>query len=577
MAYSVFGKIHDTDGNAVEGVVILPYFKKVDSGSDDSKWSDDTYSTDSDGYYSYSPEDDCLLGSEGVYKKNKDKFYCTYVLGGGESKDSLDLQQAMFHAHTIPNNDDIEINLTLEDIRTPLIDSSVMPDATLTQHEYTMSENSHADLSWKSADYGDDRSQKLLYDSVSIFDGHQVIDTLYRWDEIDERTVANSSSNKYSFKVAGDYTLGLTVREKWNTEVILSKDVRVKYNEPNVDFDWNPGALVVGNVEVTFTNNTTDLDDRSGDPYTYKWTIIDEDLDGNDTTAIVDNAELSDKPTHTFDSPGTKTIKLLCYWNDGFDDQTVEISRDIEVIEYDVSPAIQWNEPKDRDDEVTVTDATDDPNDVMKDWDITINDYYAKYNPDNENYGDDTTDNTITLEDNDKGGSVTHKFQSFEKHELETTVEYSTGWETKRKTVKNNINPSKYEVNAAIKQDGSLLGKVESTYTSNCSGDKDKMISETWSWDDVDLDDNSNVTTRDDADANSEQKFTYQYPSRKPYSAKDGSTEENKNKKVTLNVRYDDGWEDNKSSSSISYFEATTYEISMDINVRENIDGYTHG
>jgi len=589
MSYSVYGYVYDENGDPVEGVTVLPYFMKKDSGSDDSKWSDEKYETDSNGYYSYSPEDSCLLGSEGVCKKGVDYFYCTYMLGGEENIDSLDLTDAMFHSHKIPNDDDLQIDITLLAKLNPIIDSHSFPDAILTQHEYSMSEVSYCDTSWHSADKGEDRSQKLIYDLVDIFDGHQLIDTVYTWDEVDDREIDNNSSDSYTFTTADDYTLKIKVREKWNTYTQVTKDIRIKYNEPNVDFDWTPvqtndwdGSKIKGQEEITFHNNTTDLDDRTKDNYTFKWEIEDANQDDSDNSDTYADKDVDFEPTKKFQSEGTKTIKLTCYWNDGFDDQEVSISKEINIYPFTILPEFEFNNPIDRGIEVVLTDKTDDPDEVFSKLVFHVDDYYEKYNPDNPNYGDDTTDNAADSDDLNLGDEFKHNFQAKDNHLLRLTVTYSDGWKDVDSVLEYTLNPDEHILEANISSDPEGLlyyGKNEVTWknsSTTANGDAaNRQIDADWEWNDKDGDDD-HITTRSGEDWDSDQKFTFQYPSRKPFSAVDGDTDYNYNKNVSINVRYDNGWNDVTRNSYNINVEASPYEIQGSISYECNVDNYTH-
>ena len=73
--YSIFGYLKDKNCNPIANARVMPYFKKVDSGSSTSKWSSSPYYTDSQGYYTFDIEDLQLLGVTGAYKKGTDKVY----------------------------------------------------------------------------------------------------------------------------------------------------------------------------------------------------------------------------------------------------------------------------------------------------------------------------------------------------------------------------------------------------------------------------------------------------------------------------------------------------------------------
>jgi len=573
MGFSCYGYVYDADGNAVEGVKVLPYFKKVDSGSDDSKWSDEYYETDSNGYYSYSPEDNALLTSEGSYKKGSDHFYCAYVMGGGETIDSLDLNYAMFHDYEIPSADDIQVDITLLPVRSPVIDSYSFPDAVLTQHEYQMSEESYTDTSWESADKGEDRSQKLTYDLVDIFDGHQLIDTVYSWGEPDDREIANNSSDSYKFIEAGDYTLKIKVREKWNTYTEVTKDVRVKYNEPVLDFDWTPtqtndweGAKIKGTEEITFRNKSTCLDDRLSDPYTYKWTIEDKNQDDSDNTQVVDDAKYDDEPKHQFQSAGDKTVTLKCYWNDGFEDKEVEISKTISIYPYRIIPEFTWSAtPHNRGQEIEFDPSgTSGDTDRISKYDWVIPDRYPA--PDNDNglytfaddedsvFGEGSSDNTQEV-DNTYEITDTEKpkikFHSVVDEDVKVTITYNDGWKDVTDEITKTTSKEKYTVTPAIViSDKAPKGRdKEVTHTNNSSeytqDDTDIGYTIDWYVDDEYKECNLDNPNPGEITDNSEELLDKDKDTEMKHNYQNTDTHT-----VKLVVRYDDGWQRQEVSTT---------------------------
>jgi len=563
MGYSVYGVIKDEAGNKLDGVTVLPYFQKVDSGSDDSRWSTEKYTSDANGYYTYSCEDDNILGSEGIYKKTSDKFYTAYMLGGGENIDSLDLTDAVFHQHVIPNDDDLEINITMEPKRVPIIDSYSFPDATLTQHNYTMTEDSYTNTSWLEHDYGEDTSQKLTYDNVAMFDGHQLIDTTYTWHEIEDREITNNTNDSYSFLASGNYTLKMRVKEKWDTFTEVSKDITIKYNEPIMDFSWTPtetndwdGSKIKGQELITFHNDTTCLDDRLSDPYYYKWIIEDENQDGSDNTQTID-AEYADEPTHAFQSEGTKKITLICYWNDGFDDLEVQDVQYIDIYPFTIVPEFTWDaEPRNRNQDVTFDPAnTSGDTDKISRYDWTMEDNYPA--PDTDLYTFDvdetslfdegSSDNTQSVDNAYDIGDTEKpvvKFHSLDTKQVTVVITYSDGWKDVTDTITHTVTPVKYDVTPSFTiSDVAPQGRavqVDCTNTSSEYSQDGFDIGYTidWSTDDeykaCNLDnpnpgaDTDNSETNLDLDKDTLLSHNYQ------------NTDEHT---VELTIRYDDGYQ----------------------------------
>lgn len=712
MGYSVYGKVYDEDCNPIAGVKILPYFKKVDSESDTSRWSTEWYESDAYGYYSYSPEDSNLLTSEGSYKKTKDKFYTVYIYPD-EDKDSLTLERASFHEHTLPSADDLELDIVVEATRSPVISAHTFPNAVLTQHDYTMSESSYADTGWISYSCGSDTSQKLAYDNIGIFDGHQLINTIYGWSEIGDREVVNNSNDSYAFVQAGNYILSITAREKWDTETTLTQAVQVKYNEPIMDFSWTPtetnNGLIKGQELIVFHNDTTCLDDRLSEPYRYKWEIEDYNQDASGNNQTVDNALYTDEPTHSFQSEGTREITLTCYWNDGFEDKVVSVTKQISIYPFDIVPKFNWDviSPNNRsqdvtfspdittgdvtqiikydwvlednypattatlytfgvgetskfaegsadnttnvdntytiedtqypvvkfhssvtkshnlvityydgwknvtkevdntmdmttytlapeitldskspisyEEEVIITNTTVDSEVLQYDVDWFINDYYAKYNPANPQYGLANELNSKEYLAQVPTNTQTHNFQSKENHVVELTIRFDNGWQRETVDTATTLTPIEYTITPAITSDippvdNGFIGKIEVNYSNDSIGDGiARMIEEDWTFNDKLQDSSDVLTIREDQVVNILQPFVWQTPSRKPYSAIDGSTEQNINKDVILSIRYNNGWEDNKYVETTNQYEATPYEVSSEITYQCNVEGHNHG
>jgi hypothetical protein len=162
---------------------------------------------------------------------------------------------------------------------------------------------------------------------------------------------------------------------------------------------------------------------------------------------------------------------------------------------------------------------------------------------------------------------------------------FDNGWQREKVSVSDTIDPTEYELSIEIDTDpdpvnNGFVGKVEVEYFVVCTNENgdccSRTIEEDWTWNDKEMDGTDHITIREDQTPYEHQKFTYQYPSRKPYSADNGATSQNINKEVNVVVRYDNGWEDDKTISADASFEATPYEISSNITYECNVDNYSH-
>ena len=489
MAYSVYGyiKYKDSGDNCTEAdkAKVYPYFYKVDSDSSDPQWADPEYDADDNGYYSLSLEDDQFLGTDAAYKRGKDRIFLAVVWNSNdrddEDRDGTTFTHATFFDHLTTSDDSNEVNLDIYPKRAPVMDSHTFPDTDLlTQHEYTMSEISHANYTWQDGDcYDNSTAQKYTYSLVEIFDGHQLIDTIYDWGDSTANEVANSTSDTHTYTKAGNYTQTITVREKWNTQTSISQDVTVKYNEPIVDFDWSPtetndwqGPRIKGQEEITFHNKSSDLDNRTWDSdtwgdetYTYDWVIEDKNQDSSDNTDSYNNKDHDYEPTKKFQSAGTKKVTLTCHWNDGFDDYTKSVTKEIEIYPFDIVPDFTWdNTPRNRGEDITFDpSSTYGDTDNIKKYDWIIEDSYPAPDEDNGYYTFSQDDDSVFDEgspDNTKEVDNTYNIDSTENPKVKfhsrgdknvtVTITYDDGWKDVTKSLTKVITPVAYVVDPAF-------------------------------------------------------------------------------------------------------------------------------
>ena len=477
--YGVFGYVKATDGTIVTNAKVYPYFKKVSAAAPVSKWADTPYITSNLGYYSFNLGDNSLIGTESNIVKGTDKIYLAIVWNknnvNDQDKNSLTFTHCLFIEHTTINEDFVEINLTIEPKRLPILDTlTFSSNSLLTRTNYTISEKSHADYTWKNlTPYNTNQiSQKLNFDLVPIFDGHQMIDTIYDWGE-NIFNKPNSSNSMYQYQIAGIYNTCVTVREKWNTELKTCQQVTVKYNKPMPDFNWTPtvtnnweGAKIKGTELITFTNLSSDIDNRTKDSlkwgletYYYQWIITDTNLDGSSNTKTYSSKDWYFKPTHQFQSPGTKNITLNVFWNDGFADYVETITKQIIIEPFTIIPNFTWDKiPKHRNDSVTFTsNTTGDTNKIIKyNWIIEdnypspITDLYTFKSNETSIFGEGSPDNLIRLDNTYYKETIINntsvKFHSTEVKTIKLIITYHNGWEEVQKEISKDLTPVKYSV-----------------------------------------------------------------------------------------------------------------------------------
>lgn len=575
--YTIYGTVKDANCNVIKNAKVYPYFKKVDSNSPDSKWSDQPYTTDDFGYYSVNLGDNVLLGSEAGFKKGTDKIYLAIVYNSGDVNDqtmeSLTFTDALFIEHVTILEDSVEVNLNISPKRLPVVTAHTFPDAALlTRHNYTMDEDSYSDYTWTTNGcYDVSTSQKLTYDLVDIFDGHILTTTLYDWAEPAVRTVANNSSDVYQYDIAGVYDISITVRELWNTEVVLTKTVTVKYNLPVPEFNWTPtetnnwaGSKLKGQELITFHNLSSDIDNRTYDStkwgtetYTYKWTITDALQDGTDNTKVYDNKDYAYEPTHAFQSAGVKTITLLMYWNDGFDDHTVEVSRTITIHAFDIIPDFNWDilNPTRRNQDITFNpDLTTGDTDVISryDWDMedsypaSETNLYTFKDTDTSIFSEGSSDNTVVVDnsyDIDNTQYPVVKFHSVIPKNITLTIYYSDGWKTVTETITKTLTPVKYIVTPDFSiSDSTPMGRnVNVIFDNTTSYIRDTFhLAYTIDWELEDSYSTCNLDNPDSGNIHDNSDSLYDQVHDTTLTHYFQST---LNHNVVLTIRYDDGWQ----------------------------------
>jgi len=486
MAYNVYGTVRYKDSTGVCKTArgyVLPYFKKVAASSSNSKWSDTPYGIEPTGYYSFDLNDNQMLKVTGVYDKTKDKIYIAVYWKLGDllqkSKDGVDITHAAFVDHQMIQGDGAEINIDLWNVRTPVVQTSALPaNDILTRTTYTMSEKSITDTTWYAAQCSPaptvQTSQKLAYDTVPIFDGHQFLPTIYDWDEIATRTKNPSSteltntSDTYQFQVAGVYTISMTIREKWNTQVILSKTVTVRYNEPVPNFNWTPtltnnwnGPKLKGQEEITFNNTSSDIDGRTSTVYTYNWVIEDKNYDGSDNTKTYNNQSLTYKPKHKYQSPGTKKITLTINWNDGFIDKQISVEKTLEIFPFTIVPKFTNVPlvPENRGQDVTFDPSlTTGDTDRIFQYDWVINDHW---NPtvarrraftvaEPSKWMEGSSNPALSVNNQRLFTDVENpviRYHSDDDETASVTIHYYNGWVNETNSITNTITKSTYTLN----------------------------------------------------------------------------------------------------------------------------------
>lgn len=588
MAYAVFGLVKTSPACTIARGWVSPYFKKVAASSAPSKLTTKPYQIEPTGYYSFDLDDTDMLGVGSSYDKTKDRIYIAYHWQSdnltNSNKDSVDITHAAFIDHAMVQADLFELNVTIPPKKAPVVNSYVFPDAELlTRKNYTMSENSITNTSWETGACSTTQiSQKLTYDTVGIFDGHQLIPTIYEWDEIAPRTKnptsvsVSNTSDTYQYDIAGVYTLRMIVREKWNTQTILEKQVTVRYNKPIPDFNWTPtqtnnwdGPKLKGQELITFHNLSSDIDNRTYDTakwgtevYTYNWTITDTNQDGTDNTKTYTETSIGFKPTHRFQSKGVKTITLTINWNDGFNDYQETIQKTLTIHEFRIIPEFTQSPlvPENRGQVVTFNPSltTGDTEQIVQ-YDWVIDDRYAATDLANDlrtfaateisKYGEGSSNPSLVVPNvytftNTKNPQV--KYHSNLTENAAVTITYYDGWKNVTTLKQNVVNKSTYSITPTIASSNwNPLGRHEMVTISNSTSDP-LLLQYTVDWY---IEDWYSKDAYDNVN-----RFNSITDNTKIYLAKPNKEDiihyyqSSGDKSIELVVRYDNGWQERTKS-----------------------------
>lgn len=552
--------------NDTNQVYYQAYFKQIDPNSEPSTWTTTPKQITKQGYYSVSIEDFNFLNIGSTYKRNKDKIYICFWKGDTNRNSNL-ITHACF-IETEFGSDVIQMDVTLEPIRFPMITNYTMTEKNIfTNIDYTMSENSEADYSFHLSNCGYSpklQGQLYEYEGVLIFQGHQIIKTVYDWGDECVFESQPNSYNTHRYLIAGEYYQKIRVFETWNSYAEQIQQVKVKYNTPNIDFTWSP-LKIKGATIVDFTNTSEDLDLRSDVVYMFDWIINDLTINNEDNSKFYANKPKQFSPSMTYASSGQKEVTLTCYWNDGFENQISTITKILEVEEYQITVDFDY-EPKlidSRNVEVVFTNTSIDEDNKIDSIQWQISDNYDIFNPNNPSFEIEKTTNMNISDWISKDINLNHKFQTLDVSKVLLNVKYFDGFKFQTINIEKPIEKVEKHLSIDFEINSPIIGKTLSTFRNTTLDLENLQIIENWKINDKDELDENHITEWFNKPVNYNLEYTFKYPSRKPKEPV------NNNKEVELEVMYDNGWENNKKLSIIKYFEASPIEVIGEIHIKE--------
>ena len=316
---------------------------------------------------------------------------------------------------------------------------------------------------------------------------------------------------------------------------------------------------------VTITNSTDYIIDNINLAYNVDWIINDyylaQNLDNPNYGNITDNTKIYNDVAyntiieHNYQNDNENIISLTVRYDNGYQMKTEVVEFNIHPIVFDgILPNFTFNIPQNRWDKVTINNTTYDIDNRFMKMEYTIYDNFNKFNPDNVNYGISQTDNSKYFLLNNVNDVVEHYYQNNNTEEIMLLYYFDNGFV--EDYVMKVLNIEKYtngitpEFTTNITPiDQGFFGKIEVIWTNISIEDKVKIEDEQWIFNDAELDTDV-FTYRDKQIPFSEQPFTFQTPSRAPFSSTIGAVK-NINKSVEMIVRIDNGWRNDTENKSI--------------------------
>jgi hypothetical protein len=179
----------------------------------------------------------------------------------------------------------------------------------------------------------------------TIFNINSVFKTDYYWgDTTNTLDLSGVAASTHQWATAGIYNVDINIEDECGTVTSGTKSIQILYHTPVPAITCHQavsGVVLDPNTPVTFEYTGTDVDDRITN---IDWAIVDTGAFGSTTTIVSSGRD--DIISHTegegtswygqtnvagaFTNPGTHTIGIDVFWNDGFNDHIISYGIEVE-------------------------------------------------------------------------------------------------------------------------------------------------------------------------------------------------------------------------------------------------------
>lgn len=332
------GNIYDSEGIQINdnSVRYQAYFKKVNAGSSSNKWNNSRISEY--GQYSLNLGDGDLLTQDGKASVG-DKVIILFWREKKEVKESSVLKEWCFVETTLNAAEVYLANIKLS--------KSIKPN-----NSFVQSGIAKVNKQIIITDNGSNDNHSYTFGTTTLKQTAEffpLMNTLpnncitINWgDQTLEQTFNAGVSANHSYKEPGDYVISIKVTNSCGLFTISTFNVRVYWNEPIVDFKTNKTSFLPQGEngkgeEIICTNTTTNPDDRD---IVDKWYYI---YEFNQEP----NPQITKEQIQKFCaiSQGIQTIKLNCYWYNGFEYKLLSVSKTVNQETWSIQQNLIYDEP----------------------------------------------------------------------------------------------------------------------------------------------------------------------------------------------------------------------------------------